>query len=134
MISFTRLNSLILTNRVNNVILCRGWWGWQLFVVIITINLSRGIDIPSNSPTPETDSIICYQDKLTTTDNIIIIPTTTLSAQVVDSLVLIIPLKLFDAAPQYPEPRDIVKSIIFGGHEAVGSSWRSKFMDKQLDW
>ena len=123
----------MLTNRGNSVILCRGWC-WQLFVVIITINLSRGIDIPSNSPTPETDSIICYQDKLTTTDNIIIIATTTLSAQVVDSLVLIIPLKLFDAAPQYPEPRDIVKSIIFGGHEAVGSSWRSKFMDKQLDW
>ena len=67
---------LILTNHGNDVILCWGWC-WQLFVVIITINLSRGIDIPSNSPTPETDSIICYQDKLTTTDNIIIIVTTT---------------------------------------------------------
>ena len=71
-----RTDWLILTNHRNDVILC--WcWCWQLFVVIITINLSRGIDIPSNSLTPETDSIICYQDKLTTTDNIIIIATTT---------------------------------------------------------
>lgn len=69
----------MMMDQENNIILsvCVLGWCWQLFVVIITINLSLGIDIPSNSPTPETDNIICYQDKLTTTDNIIIIITGT---------------------------------------------------------
>ena len=69
----------MMMDQENNIILsvCVLGWCWQLFVVIITINLSLGIDIPSNSPTPETDNIICYQDKPTTTDNIIILTTGT---------------------------------------------------------